>query len=238
MLGVTRSRAPLDPRDHARALLASLGASAAVPECTSPASPAELWARSGAMALTGFADGPPLAAPGPLASCAEGALRALRALAPQAPLPSDGAALLGERAALPRPRAAAVASRPAEPAGCCAPPTAGSRSTSRATDDRGSAAGVARARASPATSWSAVEREVARAPTAELLERACLARRSPVAAGRSRRPPLRRAGCTRSGCGAALAGGAGARPAGARSLLAVGGTAVRRAARRGAERGW
>jgi hypothetical protein len=51
------------------------------------------------MALTGHPQGPPLLAPGPLAACAVGALRALAALAPGAPLPRDGAALLGERAA-------------------------------------------------------------------------------------------------------------------------------------------
>jgi len=86
-------------REHAQALLSRLGVSVPVPERTAPATPAELWARSGAMALTGFAEGPPLSAPGPLAACAEGALLALRALAPEAPLPADGAALLGEHAA-------------------------------------------------------------------------------------------------------------------------------------------
>jgi hypothetical protein len=53
------------------------------------------------MALTGEAAGPPLLAPGPLAACARGALRALGELAgsPHA-LELDGPALLGERAAL------------------------------------------------------------------------------------------------------------------------------------------
>jgi hypothetical protein len=51
------------------------------------------------MALTGHAEGPPLPAPGPLAASAVEALRALRALAPDAPLPTDAAALLGEHAA-------------------------------------------------------------------------------------------------------------------------------------------
>jgi hypothetical protein len=53
------------------------------------------------MALTGDADGPPLVAPGSLASAAEGALALIRALAgPAWNGPLDGAALLGERAAL------------------------------------------------------------------------------------------------------------------------------------------
>ncbi len=51
------------------------------------------------MALTGFADGPPLMCPAPLASCAAGVARALEALAPGA-FAIDAAALLGERAAL------------------------------------------------------------------------------------------------------------------------------------------
>lgn len=62
------------------------------------------WARSGAMALTGLADGAPRLAPGPLASVARWAVEALRALAPAARHAAleavDGAALLGERAAL------------------------------------------------------------------------------------------------------------------------------------------
>jgi crotonobetainyl-CoA:carnitine CoA-transferase CaiB-like acyl-CoA transferase len=95
----TGTGAPLAPRDYARALLAKVGASAAVPERGDRASPAERWARCGAMALTGFEEGPPLPAPGALAACAGGALIALRALAPAAPLPTDGAALLGEHAA-------------------------------------------------------------------------------------------------------------------------------------------
>jgi hypothetical protein len=51
------------------------------------------------MALTGFAEGPPLMCPAPLASCAAGAVRALDALVPGA-FGIDGNALLGERAAL------------------------------------------------------------------------------------------------------------------------------------------
>lgn len=63
--------------------------------------PALEWARSGAMALTGLPDGPPLMAPGPLASCARGAIRALELLSGDAWRGDiDGPALLGERAAI------------------------------------------------------------------------------------------------------------------------------------------
>lgn len=85
--------------DYAETLLAALGVRGTRVEEPDGSSPAELWARCGAMALTGHAQGPPLPAPGPLAACAEGALRAMRTLAPDAPLPRDGAALLGEHAA-------------------------------------------------------------------------------------------------------------------------------------------
>jgi crotonobetainyl-CoA:carnitine CoA-transferase CaiB-like acyl-CoA transferase len=85
--------------DYAEALLAFLGVCVARRPGPADADPAALWAASGAMALTGHADGPPRLAPGPLAACAVGALRALAALAPEAPLPRDAAALLGERAA-------------------------------------------------------------------------------------------------------------------------------------------
>ena len=81
-------------------LLASLGADVARAAGPDDLPAALEWARSGAMALTGPADGPARAAPGPLASTARGALAALRALALDAEaLPDDGAALLGERAA-------------------------------------------------------------------------------------------------------------------------------------------
>lgn len=64
-------------------------------------SPARSWASSGAMGLTGRADGPPLLAPGDVATCLDGAALAFRLLAAARgfPLSLDGAALLGERAA-------------------------------------------------------------------------------------------------------------------------------------------
>lgn len=88
-------------RDHAERLLRSLGAR--VQRCSGPvdAHPAIAWACSGAMALTGAADGPSLMCPVPLASCLEGALVALRSLAGNdliRELPDAG--LLGERAAI------------------------------------------------------------------------------------------------------------------------------------------
>jgi len=63
--------------------------------------PALEWARSGAMALTGFGDGHPVLAPGPLASCARGAMMALARLAgDDLATDLDGPALLGEHAAI------------------------------------------------------------------------------------------------------------------------------------------
>jgi len=63
--------------------------------------PALDWARSGAMALTGDADGAPRFASGPLATAARAAGMALVALAPRSALARlDLPALLGERAAL------------------------------------------------------------------------------------------------------------------------------------------
>jgi crotonobetainyl-CoA:carnitine CoA-transferase CaiB-like acyl-CoA transferase len=74
------------------------------PEATASAEhPAIACARSGLMALTGSPAGQPVLIPAPLAACAHGALLALRALAPgRLPPDIDGAALLGERAAVAR----------------------------------------------------------------------------------------------------------------------------------------
>lgn len=89
--------------EYGRVLLSSLGVgqhhAAAVPADNRRAS--QLWADSGAMALTGPADGEPLLSPAPLAACAQGAWSALSTLFPDR-FASDFAAhrLLGERAAL------------------------------------------------------------------------------------------------------------------------------------------
>jgi hypothetical protein len=87
--------------DYAASLLESLGAGVARSADGPGSDPAIEWARSGAMALTGLADAPPRLAPGPLASCARGALEALRLVAgPRWSADLDGPALLGERAAV------------------------------------------------------------------------------------------------------------------------------------------
>jgi crotonobetainyl-CoA:carnitine CoA-transferase CaiB-like acyl-CoA transferase len=62
--------------------------------------PALAWRRSGLMAVTGQADGPGLVCPLAMTSAADGAMLALKHLAPEAPLPLNGALLLGERARL------------------------------------------------------------------------------------------------------------------------------------------
>lgn len=89
--------------DYAALLVRSLGGSASAAGGPPDPSPAEAWARSGAMALTGEKDGPALPAPAAIASCADGAARALLATASAATGAEfealDGAALLGERAA-------------------------------------------------------------------------------------------------------------------------------------------
>ncbi len=99
----TRSDAPpCDPATRfARGLLGSLGLEIELPAHPGPTSPALDWALSGAMALTGEADGPPRFACGPLASAARTAGMALEALAPARGFGAlDAPALLGERAAL------------------------------------------------------------------------------------------------------------------------------------------
>ena len=84
---------------YAEALLKDLGVSRSV-SGERELHPAQRWARCGGLALTGY----PTAAqmcPVPLASYADGVVRALRTLCPDAPLDTlDGAQLLGERAAL------------------------------------------------------------------------------------------------------------------------------------------
>lgn len=84
---------------YARRLLAMLGSQA---EPLGEADhPALAWRRAGLMEITGRPDGPGLVCPSALAAAADGALMALRALAPDpALLPPSGAVLLGERARL------------------------------------------------------------------------------------------------------------------------------------------
>lgn len=87
---------------YARELLESLGGECTVVAGRADAPPAIAWARSGLMSLTGRAEGAPQMCPAPLASCADGVIRALRCLAPGALVSEfpDGSALLGERAAI------------------------------------------------------------------------------------------------------------------------------------------
>lgn len=91
MVGAEGQRA----QEYAQRLLTSLGHDAPAPEA--PEDALADWAGSGAMALTGRSDGPPVVATGAAVS-ARGALLALQALAPDVPLPD--VRLLGERAAL------------------------------------------------------------------------------------------------------------------------------------------
>ena len=92
---------------YARSLLDGLGADVddAMSAPRSARDPAIEWATSGAMDLTGEADGPPRLVASPLASCARGALGALTSVAAAAGLQhetlgvTDGSLLLGERAA-------------------------------------------------------------------------------------------------------------------------------------------
>lgn len=87
--------------DYARSLLDSLGVRHEGSLGAATEHPAIAWARSGLMALTGLPDGTPQMCPAPLASCADGALAALRVVS-DGRLPEDlrAAALLGERAAI------------------------------------------------------------------------------------------------------------------------------------------
>jgi len=88
--------------DYACALLESLGAKVTAASGPEDVDPATAWARSGLMTLTGVGDGPSLMCPVPLASCADGVVRAVRCIAPAnatGALP-DGPTLLGERAAI------------------------------------------------------------------------------------------------------------------------------------------
>ncbi|MFC4595694.1 CoA transferase [Sphingobium tyrosinilyticum] len=85
-------------RRHAQALLSALGL---LGNPTPPEDhPALAWRRAGLMGVSGHPDGPGLVPPVALTSAADGALAALRALAPAEKLPERGSSLLGERARL------------------------------------------------------------------------------------------------------------------------------------------
>jgi hypothetical protein len=87
--------------EYTASLLEWLGSSVVRSPSRSEPDPAIEWAGSGAMALTGHADGPPLLAPGPLATCARAVIDAIRLVAGERwSSDVDGPALLGERAAI------------------------------------------------------------------------------------------------------------------------------------------
>ncbi len=89
---------------HAARLLATLqrgfDAPLPLPPDMEPRTPVQDWAASGAMALTGRAEGPCLAPVGAPASAVRGALQALRGLAPTGGWDDLDVRLLGERAAV------------------------------------------------------------------------------------------------------------------------------------------
>ncbi len=94
------SGSAITPESYAEALLSTLGINRPVPGHRGLAAPM-MWADSGAMQLSGYADGPPRHCAAPLAVCAQGVWLALSALCPDAFAPDFRAyRLLGERAAL------------------------------------------------------------------------------------------------------------------------------------------
>ncbi len=96
-----RPASELTPGDYARRLLDGLGWRNHALRVQDQRGAAALWADSGAMALSGTADGPPRQCAAPLAACAQGVWLALASLFPDhfdARFPAHR--LLGERAAL------------------------------------------------------------------------------------------------------------------------------------------
>lgn len=86
---------------YAARLLRDVGAAGLQPGPVPDESPDEAFERSGLLALTGPAEGPPVACPIAVASCADGALAALSALAPPGACHGlRGADLLAERASI------------------------------------------------------------------------------------------------------------------------------------------
>lgn len=90
----------LTPTAYARLLLDSLHLPAVCPAADDNRSSASLWASSGAMWLSGHADGSPRSCPAQLAACAQGAWLALSALSPRLDPLFEAYRLLGERAAI------------------------------------------------------------------------------------------------------------------------------------------
>lgn len=91
----------LCPSSYARQLLGTLGLHTLALPIEDNRSADLLWARSGAMWLSGHAAGPPRPCPAPLAACAQGAWLGLCALLPHGLRADfDACRLLGERAAI------------------------------------------------------------------------------------------------------------------------------------------
>jgi hypothetical protein len=129
------------------------------------------WARSGAMWLTGEADGPPALAPGPLATAASGAVSALARITGSDTLARlDGAALLGERAAI---AGSARAGRISPGGSCRLLRTAdGWLALNLARpEDEALLPALLRAEPTDAAPWCQLERELPARPTAEWVER-------------------------------------------------------------------
>jgi hypothetical protein len=192
------------------ALLGAAGVTlAAAPPDAAERHPDVEWAASGAMALTGEAAGEPLLAPAPLASRARRCVEGLRSLARGGELDGlDGAALLGERAAL-----LGLSRRGAvSPGGACRLLRAADGWLAvnlPRPDDLASLPAWLETAHEGADPWARAARGAARAPVARLVERARLLGlavapagepprdRAPwgvvAARGRPRRGPARRA---------------------------------------------
>lgn len=159
--------------DYARALLESLGAQPACVDGPEDAAAGRAWALCGLMSLTGAPTGTGQMCPVPLASCADGALRALACLAPEdarEALPA-GSLLLGERAAI-----AGLQRRGAiSPGGAChlMPARDGWIAVNLARDADWKDV-PAWLELEGVRSWDAVVHSVARRDAAELVERARL----------------------------------------------------------------
>ena len=224
-------------KEYAAHLLTDLGAELELDPEPADLPPALEWARSGAMWLTGTPDGAPRPAPGPLASCARGALDALRALAPSsAALPADGAALLGERAAcFGYARRGRIA-----PSGSCRLLRCARRldraEPARATDDRASLPAWLECEARDARRRldlrSARRRATRRARAASSAQAGSVSPRRTRRRRPRRRPPWLRWRARRRAARTARRGADAA--ARARPLRAVGGTARARSCSRGA----
>lgn len=153
---------------YAERLLCDLGEQPPRPVAAPDTHPALAWAQSGVMQLTGQRAGPPLMCPAPLASCADGALAALAALAPPGSLDGlQGSALLAERAALTGHFRAGASS----PGGACRLLQAadGWFALTLAREEDWSA--VPAWLETSAATWDAVTSEVRCRPMGELLER-------------------------------------------------------------------